>query len=87
LARDNTDKFTLIGVGARDDLGQAENFVNRTGATFAMLWDSSGASWNGLEITSQHRVIVLNRFGQEIDRRASPSASWILDTVASIGAT
>lgn len=50
-----------------------------------MLWDSSGASWNGLGITSQHRVIVLNRFGQEIDKRASPSHSWILDKVASIG--
>lgn len=85
MARENTDKFTLIGVGARDDLGQAENFVNRTGATFAMLWDSSGASWNGLGVTSQHRVIVLNRFGQEIDRRARPSHSWILEKVASLG--
>ncbi|MCY3578437.1 MAG: hypothetical protein OXH53_14120 [bacterium] len=86
MARNNTDKFTLIGVGARDNLGQAEDFVNRTGTTFAMLWDSSGASWNGLRITSQHRIIVLNRFGQEVDRRANPSHSWILEKVASIGA-
>lgn len=87
MARENTDKFTLIGVGARDSLGQAEDFVNRTGATFTMLWDSSGASWNGLGITSQHRIIVLNRFGQEFDRRANPSHSWILDKVASLGTT
>ncbi|MCY3862147.1 MAG: hypothetical protein OXG34_00660 [bacterium] len=86
MARDNTDKFTLIGVGARDSLGQAEDFVNRTGTTFTMLWDSSSASWNGLGITSQHRIIVLNRFGQEVDRRANPSHSWILDKVAGIGA-
>jgi len=86
LARDNTDKFTLIGVGARDSLGQAEDFVRRTGATFTMLWDSSSASWNGLGITSQHRIIVLNRFGQEVDRRANPSDGWILDKVAGIGA-
>ncbi len=77
----------MIGVGARDNLSQAEDFVQRTGtgSSLQMLWDSSGASWNGLGITSQHRVIVLNRFGQEIDKRASPSHSWILDKVASIG--
>ena len=83
MARDNFDKFTLIGVGARDSLGQAEDFVDRTGATFTMLWDSSGASWNELGIISQHRVIVLNRFGQEVGRRSNPSHSWILETVGS----
>ena len=84
MARDNTDKFTLIGVGAQDDLAQAQDFVDRTGTTFAMLWDSSNTSWNQLGIFSQHRVIVFNRYGQEIDRRANPSHSWILDKVASI---
>ena len=77
----------MIGVGARDSLGQAEDFVRVTGTgnSLHMLWDSSGASWNGLGITSQHRIIVLNRFGQEIDKRANPSHSWILDKVAGIG--
>ncbi len=72
-------------MGARDDLGQAEGFVEAAGTTFTMLWDASGASWNQLGIFSQLNVIVLDRFGQEVDRRGNMSQSWILDTVASIG--
>ncbi len=85
MAREHNDKFTLIGLGTQDDLPYAERFVNSTGTTFTMLWDSSGASWRELGLFSQPSLIVMDRYGRETDRRGGVSENWILDAVTAIG--
>jgi len=84
LAREHSDKFTIIGLGTQDSLSYAENFVSSTGTTFTMLWDSSGASWRALGIFGQPSVIVMDRYGRETNRRGRVSESWLLDAVADI---
>ncbi len=41
----------------------ARNFVARTGATFTMLWSSSFDSWRHFGVTSQPRLVLLDRSG------------------------
>ncbi|MXW42311.1 MAG: hypothetical protein F4138_04740 [Acidimicrobiia bacterium] len=84
MARQNSDKFTLIGLGAQDSLSHAESFVSSTGTTFTMLWDSSGASWRELSVFGQPSLIVMDRYGRETDRRGGVSPSWILHAIENI---
>ncbi|MGQ0630844.1 MAG: TlpA family protein disulfide reductase [Sporichthyaceae bacterium] len=59
------DDIEVIGLGAQDDLDQAEGFLAETKtAGLKMVWDSSGKSWVHFRVTNQPTVIVLNPAGK-----------------------
>ncbi|MGQ0624540.1 MAG: thioredoxin-like domain-containing protein [Sporichthyaceae bacterium] len=59
------DEIEVIGLGAQDDLGQAEGFLAETKTSgLQMVWDESGKSWVHFRVTNQPTVIVLNPSGK-----------------------
>ena len=57
----------MVGIGAKDDLAFAENFVARTGTTFTMLWSDSIEPWRHFDVTSNSSVRVLDAGGNLAD--------------------
>ncbi len=53
----------MIGLGTQDSHGEAEEFVERYGTTFTMLWDESFESWIELGVTSQPTAVMLTPEG------------------------
>ncbi|MBA3743341.1 TlpA disulfide reductase family protein [Sporichthya sp.] len=65
FAKQYGDQVQIIGLGAQDDLAEAESFLAETGTTgLEMVWDSSGKSWVHYKVTNQPTVIVLNPDGK-----------------------
>jgi len=59
------DAVHILGIGARDDLDLAHEFVDRTDTdTLAMLWDPSGETWIHYGVTNQPTVVVLSPEGE-----------------------
>ncbi len=59
------NEVNVIGLGAQDDLDEAEGFLAETKtAGLQMVWDSSGKSWVHFKVTNQPTVIVLNPEGK-----------------------
>lgn len=53
MARDNP-QLSFIGIGARDSLEEATDFVDTFGAfSFPMVWDRTGESWQVLGVFGQ----------------------------------
>ena len=53
----------MVGLGTQDSLGEAEEFVERYGTTFTMLWDESFQSWIELGVTSQPTAVLFTPDG------------------------
>lgn len=65
FAAEHGDAVHILGIGARDDLDLAHEFVDSTDTdTLAMLWDPSGESWIHYGVTSQPTVVVLSADGE-----------------------
>ncbi len=61
---------TVVGMGAQDDFGQAQGFVDRTGvASFPMIWDESFETWAYYGVRGQPTAIL-------VDRNGNPIAGW-----------
>lgn len=62
LARENSHRLKVVGVGAFDDLDYAHRFVADTGTTFTMLWSDSADVWNhyGVRVNSHFWVLDAN---------------------------
>ncbi|MGQ0625532.1 MAG: TlpA family protein disulfide reductase [Sporichthyaceae bacterium] len=59
----------VIGMGAQDDLQQAEDFVARTlTAGLPMIWDARGSSWVHFRVTNQPAILVLSPEGKVTGR-------------------
>ena len=58
----------VVGIGAKDDLAFAEDFVTRTGTTFTMLWSDSIEPWRHFGVTSNSSIVVLDGGGNADDR-------------------
>ncbi len=58
----------MVGLGARDSLGMAEDFVSDHGTTFPMLWDENGASWRRFRVPSQPAALLVAADGRWIRR-------------------
>ncbi|MGQ0843638.1 MAG: TlpA family protein disulfide reductase [Sporichthyaceae bacterium] len=62
-------KIAVLGLGAQDDLRQAEGFCTETSTTpLEMVWDASGKSWVHYKVTNQPTVIVLDADGKVVKR-------------------
>lgn len=60
-------EVAVLGLGAQDDLDQAEGFVRQTSTTgLEMVWDASGESWVNYKVTNQPTVIVLDKDGKVV---------------------
>ena len=70
FARAHEDEIRVVGLGAQDSLGDAEEFVERFGTTFPMLWDESFEAWIVLGVTSTPTALLLAPDGE-------PIAGWI----------
>jgi len=57
-----------VGLGTQDDLGQANDFVDRFGITFPMTWDSSSVTWRELGVASQPQAVLVAADGSELAR-------------------
>lgn len=63
------DKVAVLGLGAQDDLDQAEGFCNETRTTpLEMVWDASGKSWLHYKVTNQPTVILIDKDGKVVKR-------------------
>lgn len=58
----------MVGLGTQDSLREAEQFVQRYGTTFDMLWDPTFESWRALEVTGQPAAILVDRNGALVKR-------------------
>ena len=57
----------MVGIGAKDDRAYAEDFVDRTGTTFTMLWSDSIETWRHFGVTSNSSILVLDGGGNVAD--------------------
>jgi len=57
-------------MGAQDDFGQAQDFVDRTGvSSFPMIWDESFETWAYYGVRGQPTAIL-------VDPEGAPIALW-----------
>lgn len=67
--RQHGAEIKVLGLGAQDDLDQAEGFVGETNtASLTMVWDRTGRSWVHYRVTNQPTVILLDANGKERKR-------------------
>jgi len=68
LAASHGDEINIVGIGTRDDLAYAEEFLESTGVeNFPLLWEESGQSWQDFGVIAQPYLILLDD-GQEVQR-------------------
>ncbi|MCB1270994.1 MAG: TlpA family protein disulfide reductase [Microthrixaceae bacterium] len=66
---ENSNRVTMVGVGARNDLEYAEEFLGTTGVSnFPLLWDASGESWVDNAVAAQPYMILFDSEGEEVQR-------------------
>ena len=58
----------MIGLGARSDYDDAQDFVARHGITFRMFWDSGFDSWDGYSVWGTPTSILVSRGGTTMKR-------------------
>lgn len=59
--------IAVLGIGAQDDLEQAEGFISDTSTEgLDMIWDASGKTWLHWKVTNQPTVIVLDKNGKVV---------------------
>ncbi len=60
----------MIGLGTQDNLSQANDFDDKFGTSFDMLWDESFISWQTIGVSSQPTAVMLQADG-------TPITGWI----------
>lgn len=66
---DNAQRVDLVGIGTRNDLEQAEDFLADTGVSnFPLLWEDSGRSWTENSVAAQPYTILIDADGEEVER-------------------
>ncbi len=63
----NFPEVNVVGLGAQDNLAQANDFVARTGTgngEITMVWDPSFESWRAFGIRSQPYWLLFGRDGE-----------------------
>lgn len=65
----NADRVSLVGIGTRDDLEYAEEFLATTGVqNFPLLWEGTGRSWVDNAVAAQPYMILFDASGEEVQR-------------------
>jgi len=71
LARDFPD-ISVIGLGAQDSIGQANDFVSRTdtgNGEISMVWDPSFDSWRTFGVRAQPYWILFGPDGEVVESK------------------
>lgn len=58
----------MVGLGARNTLGDAQDFVSTYGTTFPMRWDPTGASWKASGVSTQPAAVLIAADGTWLRR-------------------
>ena len=74
----------MVGIGAKDDLARAQDFITRTGTTFTMLWSDSIEPWRHFGITSNSSILVLDSGGNADDRPGRFNAESLAQRLAEL---
>ncbi|MCC6438861.1 MAG: hypothetical protein IT196_27810 [Acidimicrobiales bacterium] len=61
-----------MGLGTQDDLDYAQDFVEKGGITFTMLWDESFESWIELGVRGQPAAILYAADGTMLESWVGP---------------
>lgn len=61
-----------MGIGGRDNLDLAKDFVAETGTTFTMLWSESSDAWRHFAILENSDFWLIDKDGNRIDSSATP---------------
>ena len=73
FSRAHAGDLAVVGLGAKDSLGDAEEFVERYGLTTPrMLYDASFASWKHFGMDGQPAAILFDRDGVARERWFGP---------------
>ncbi len=65
--QEHGDKVRVVGLGAQDSLGEAQQFLTSTGTDgVEMYWDPSFDTWSFYQIRSQPNAILLDPSGQPL---------------------
>lgn len=73
FTRAHAGELAVVGLGAKDSLDQAEEFVDRYGLTTPrMLYDASFASWKHFGMDGQPAAILFDRDGVARERWFGP---------------
>ncbi len=73
FSRAHAAELAVVGLGAKDSLGDAEAFVARYGLTTPrMLYDASFASWKHFGMDGQPAAILFDRGGIARERWFGP---------------
>jgi thiol-disulfide isomerase/thioredoxin len=65
LSARHGDDLQIIGLGAQDDLDQAQGFLELTGTgELDMVWDATGETWIHFGVTNQPTVVVVSSDGE-----------------------
>lgn len=69
FAADHADEVKVVGIGTRDDFGEAEDFLADTGVeSFPLLWEETGESWSAFGVTAQPYAVLFDDQGAEVER-------------------
>lgn len=73
LSADHGDELTVVGLGAKDSLDEAREFVSRHGVTTPlMVYDAGFASWKHFGIDGSPAAILFDREGVARERWFGP---------------
>ncbi|MEZ5270587.1 MAG: TlpA disulfide reductase family protein [Microthrixaceae bacterium] len=67
FAESHADELDVIGIGTQDDPVMAQEFVDRHGIAFLMLWDETFETWNAFGITAQPATALFDGEGTVIE--------------------
>lgn len=83
---DNGGRVKMVGIGTRDDLSEAEGFLEDTGVqNFPLLWEPTGQSWVDSAVSAQPYMLLMSD-GEEVERwPGGASVRQIEDALAELG--
>ncbi len=58
----------MIGLGTQDSFGEAQEFRDRHGITFTMVWDESFQTWQAFEVSAQPAAVLVSAAGEPLGR-------------------
>lgn len=67
FAESHADELDVIGIGTQDDPVMAQEFVDRHGIAFPMLWDETFETWNAFGITAQPATVLFDGGGTVLE--------------------
>ena len=79
MARENSHRVTVVGLGAKAWIEVAESFVTDTGTSFAMVWSESAEPWRHFGVLDSSSFVLLDSRGIPVGDGPSPYDRALVD--------